>query len=80
MKEMKEQDRRLKEMEIEQWQQRRLHRSPKPQKKRKTSSQRGDSQDEDSQESDDQELKGKNDTNGVKKVVAVASPKVNGSE
>ncbi len=70
----------MKEMEIEQWQQRRLHRSPKPQKKRKTTSQRGDSQDEDSHESDDQELKGKNDTNAVKKVVTVVSPKVNAVE
>jgi hypothetical protein len=40
-------------MEIEEWQQRRLHRSPKPKKKRKSSSQKGgdsDDEDEDSQE------------------------------
>ncbi len=47
MKEMKDQDKRLKEMEIEEWQLRRLHRQPKPQKKRKTSSQEPDSQNED---------------------------------
>jgi hypothetical protein len=48
MKEMKEQDKRLKEMEIEEWQQRRLHRQPKPKKKRRSSSQeeQQDSEDE----------------------------------
>ncbi len=60
MKEMKEQDKRLKQMEIEEWQQRRLHRSPKPQKKRKSSSQKGgdsDDEDEDSQEEEKKEGK-----------------------
>lgn len=76
MKEMKEQDKRLKEMEIEEWQQRRLHRSPKPQKKRKTSSQKGsDSQDEEDNESQEEgEQKGKTGTITTKKVVDVISP------
>lgn len=56
MKEMKEQDKRLKQMEIEEWQQRRLHRSPKPQKKRKSSSQKGgNSSDDDDEDSQDEE-------------------------
>lgn len=77
MKEMKEQDRRLKEMEIEEWQQRRLHRSPKPQKKRKTSSQKGEdsqeNEDEDSQEGDQKINTGTTATT-KKVVIAAVSP------
>lgn len=62
-------------MEIEEWQQRRLHRSPKPQKKRKSSSQKGgDSDDEDEDSQEEEKIEGKATENQPKKVTESPNP------